>query len=742
MENSSVEHERGGEEELHDAATRGERSRVKKLLRSGVPVDCTNAHGETALYVACAERHDGVVELLLKNGAQPNRRCVQGATPVHAAAQGGCVRLMEYLIAAGADFRLHDNRGRSVADCCTKPKMADLIERMRRLAIIGKDDEQPTLMSLDVSRRAEKAGETSVLAWLRSKCTRRPLQRNVALYTGYGTLVLDGVCESLASLPLIPDERLDLDVAGCSYDSGLHSIMQSMTWQSCKVSVRKGKGRRSFDLILHEHDVLRRIRHPHLLSLLGVSRSHDVQQLSLVFERVADGSLYSWMHQRKNVPSDLAVCEIFVSICEAVEFLHNQSILHCAVSSHAVHLLSANSPASAKLSNLEFAVSRDVDAAEWRSALQHPVAECLFVQAYQAWIDPELLRGGTPTVGSDVYGLAALLWEMLTGCVPWAGVTSADALCLLANGRSLPVSDSLRDPLKMQLRHALSNDPSKRLRSIVDLKECVMQEQNKLRESEEASSVHGTPSKSGINRGLLGSQRSSVYNLLTHSFPLFADTLPLRSKAQQIFDAKEVAPKTLACKTPVAAGPKPFYKPAAHHSPSTFGDRPKRQRELSKEMSAKIAAVSKQDSSSQTIRCKGDTSPTRMQMIEEGIAKEGSRAFNTQGDVNERDLCSVAIKGKKAESVLPPPPLCSPVQSDEYIDDSIGTGRGPNVQLISRSACRSYPMRLTSDLSLKSNASSIRPLSVKSESTLQFQPPNFEYYKLDWTADQGDSTNV
>ena len=51
----------------------------------------------------------------------------------------------------------------------------------------------------------------------------------------------------------------------------------------------------------------------------------------------------------------LKTCRIMRQVCEAVLYLHNQGLLHCGISSHAIHLTDSD---VAKLGNFEYAVHK------------------------------------------------------------------------------------------------------------------------------------------------------------------------------------------------------------------------------------------------------------------------------------------------------------------------------------------------------------------------------------------------
>lgn len=105
-----------------DLASRFGRERVvSRLLGMGAPVDVANPAHNTALWLACQSGEDdtrriAVARRLLDAGADPNRRCEHGSTPLHFAAWRGPVGMVELLLSRGGDASLRDDKGETPAD--------------------------------------------------------------------------------------------------------------------------------------------------------------------------------------------------------------------------------------------------------------------------------------------------------------------------------------------------------------------------------------------------------------------------------------------------------------------------------------------------------------------------------------------------------------------------------------------------------------------------------------------------
>ncbi|HET9909607.1 MAG TPA: ankyrin repeat domain-containing protein [Anaerolineales bacterium] len=88
------------------------------LIKAGAPINFASRNGLKAAPIqsATAARHEKIVQMLLRLGADPNVREGNGYTPLHAAAQNKDIDMIHTLIYGGADLTLAGKDGKTPLD--------------------------------------------------------------------------------------------------------------------------------------------------------------------------------------------------------------------------------------------------------------------------------------------------------------------------------------------------------------------------------------------------------------------------------------------------------------------------------------------------------------------------------------------------------------------------------------------------------------------------------------------------
>jgi serine/threonine-protein kinase len=199
-----------------------------------------------------------------------------------------------------------------------------------------------------------------------------------------------------------------------------------------------------------EQEIGQELDHP------GVVKTFDGEERSrlyMVIEWVDGRLLRTILNQEKELPIDRAV-RITLGICDALDYMHKRGIVHRDLKPENVMV---NEDDQIKL--IDFGIAMKEDA---RRLTFVNVSSMLGTPDY---ISPEQVKGGRGDQRSDIYALGIMLYEMLTGRVPFVGPNPLSVM----NERVLNEPKSPRDlnpeispELEEILYRALERDPRHR----------------------------------------------------------------------------------------------------------------------------------------------------------------------------------------------------------------------------------------------------------------------------------------
>ncbi|XP_074016774.1 inactive serine/threonine-protein kinase TEX14 [Numenius arquata] len=472
------------EAQLHDYVRQGNYAKVKKLLKKGISVDAVNSMGQTSLFTAALLGLRKIVDVLLDYGSDANHRCYDGSTPVHAAAFSGNQWILSKLLDEGGDLRVHDKSGKSPqcwAMSAGKESSAQMLEFIQRCT-----SHMQAVIQNFPSDLLKKVGSSNALVCSPSRFgglvqgnVDSPLRRflkggaNTAksIYSfGFGKFYLagSGHLGYLASLPIIGEKDVVQadDEPAFSYHVGPYMMMTNLMWEGSRVTVKELSFEphqncsklRLADLLVAEQERSSQLRHPHLLQLMSVWLSSDLEKTRLVYERVNFGSLYSILHERRTEFPVLhmeTILHVLLQINDALRFLHSRGFIHRSVTSYAIQIVSSG---EAKLCNLEYMIESK-DGGENSDLTRIPVP----VQLYK-WCSPEVILEKAVTVKSDVYSFCTVVQEALTETPPWKGFEDSVIKQLIISGQQLEADVRLPMPYYGIVKSGL--EPKQRNRSM------------------------------------------------------------------------------------------------------------------------------------------------------------------------------------------------------------------------------------------------------------------------------------
>ncbi|XP_054313882.1 inactive serine/threonine-protein kinase TEX14 [Pongo pygmaeus] len=430
------------EAQLHEYVKQGNYVKLKKILKKGIYVDAVNSLGQTALFVAALLGLRKFVDVLVDYGSDPNHRCFDGSTPVHAAAFSGNQWILSKLLDAGGDLRLHDERGQNPktwALTAGKERSTQIVEFMQRCAshmqAIIQGFSYDLLKKIDSPQRLVYSPPWfgGLVQGNPNGSPNRLLKAGVIsaqnIYSfGFGKFYLTGATQMayLGSLPVIGEKEVIQadDEPTFSFFSGPYMVMTNLVWNGSRVTVKElnlpthphCSKLRLADLLIAEQEHSSKLRHPYLLQLMAVCLSQDLEKTRLVYERITIGTLFSVLHERRSQFPVLhmeVIVHLLLQISDALRYLHFQGFIHRSLSSYAVHIIS---PGEARLTNLEYMLESK-DRGVQRDLTRVPLP----MQLYN-WAAPEVILQKAATVKSDIYSFSMIMQEILTDDIPWNGL--------------------------------------------------------------------------------------------------------------------------------------------------------------------------------------------------------------------------------------------------------------------------------------------------------------------------------
>ncbi|MGE3314367.1 MAG: serine/threonine-protein kinase [Planctomycetaceae bacterium] len=213
---------------------------------------------------------------------------------------------------------------------------------------------------------------------------------------------------------------------------------------------------------LNEAQVAGSSAHPGILPLHGVGQT-SAGAFFIAMELAAGGSLQDAMRARP-VSIDEGV-RWTIEGCNAIEHMHRQGIIHCDL----------------KPGNLLLAEDGRVLVADFGLACSaiDAVSADREIAGTAPFMAPEQVSShwGTISPRTDIYGLGAVLYSLLTGVTPHTGRNAAEILARVASGIAIVPPRAIRPDLPADLNdicvRSLAKVPEDRFESVQQLADAI-----------------------------------------------------------------------------------------------------------------------------------------------------------------------------------------------------------------------------------------------------------------------------
>ncbi|XP_019953487.1 mitogen-activated protein kinase kinase kinase 9 [Paralichthys olivaceus] len=265
--------------------------------------------------------------------------------------------------------------------------------------------------------------------------------------------------EQQCSLP--PLHLLEIDFSELTLEEiigvgGFGKVYRAV-WRGSEVAVKAARRdpdedvEQTLESVRQEAKLFAMLNHPNIMALLGVCLQEP--NLCLVMEYARGGPLNRALAGKRIPPCTLV--DWAVQIARGMLYLHSQAIvpiIHRDLKSSNILILERVEMED--LSNKTLKITDFGLAREWHRTTKMSAA------GTYAWMAPEVIRSSTFSKGSDVWSYGVLLWELLTGEVPFRGIDGlAVAYGVAMNKLALPIPSTCPEPFARLMEDCWSSDP-------------------------------------------------------------------------------------------------------------------------------------------------------------------------------------------------------------------------------------------------------------------------------------------
>ncbi len=205
------------------------------------------------------------------------------------------------------------------------------------------------------------------------------------------------------------------------------------------------------------------LTHPNLVTVydFGIAEGHPY----IVMEYVPGLHLKEYIRRRAPLPAEQAV-SLMVQACAAIGYTHRAGLVHCDVKPQNMLVDSDGR----RLKVTDFGIARAL-------ASIHPEEHNPIVWGSPQYFAPEQAAGRPPSPASDVYALGVILYEMLTGRLPFEAQDPETLARLHQNAQPIPprrYNPDIPPILEQIILKVLSKEPAARYRTADQLGRILM----------------------------------------------------------------------------------------------------------------------------------------------------------------------------------------------------------------------------------------------------------------------------
>ena len=177
------------------------------------------------------------------------------------------------------------------------------------------------------------------------------------------------------------------------------------------------------------------LRHPNIIAIFDIDETPEPdRRLYIVMELVDGKTLKTVLGEVGRLQIDRAIA-LIVEICKAVSFAHREGVIHRDIKPDNIMVMRRDGEAGECIKVLDFGL------AKMRESEEPSITHVGTLMGTAFYMSPEQCRGEVLDVRSDVYSLATVLYEMMSGAPPFSG-SNVMSVCAKHQSAPVPVLDA------------------------------------------------------------------------------------------------------------------------------------------------------------------------------------------------------------------------------------------------------------------------------------------------------------
>ena len=222
------------------------------------------------------------------------------------------------------------------------------------------------------------------------------------------------------------------------------------------------------DRFQRETLLMARFAHPYAVTLYDASITDGP---CIVMEYIRGINLEILLQKNQRF-TPARVGRLISQLCEVLQAAHDQALIHRDLKPANLMVVDHDSPRE-KIKVMDFGLAKLVDAA---TAADYRTSSAEFAVGTPGYICPEQVKGDPVDHRGDIYSVGVMMYELLTGRLPFVGPSSMDLM--LAHATEMPprfgdlgLPVSIPEPIEAVVFLCLEKDPNDRPQTARELAE-------------------------------------------------------------------------------------------------------------------------------------------------------------------------------------------------------------------------------------------------------------------------------